>query len=90
VLKKAFTSAPILMHADSSKPFFLETNASDFALNSVFSQYGEDTIFLLIAPESSVLQISSMKIMTKSFWLLLMLLKNGAIYLKRIYLIKYG
>jgi hypothetical protein len=42
VLKKAITSAPILVHTDSSKPFFLEANASDFALGSIFSQYGED------------------------------------------------
>jgi hypothetical protein len=38
-LKKAFTSALILIHADSSKPFFLEADASDFALGSVLSQY---------------------------------------------------
>jgi hypothetical protein len=41
-LKKAFTSTPILVHADSLKPFFLEADASDFALGSVLSQYGED------------------------------------------------
>ena len=33
VLKQAFTSAPILIHADSSKSFFLETDALDFALS---------------------------------------------------------
>jgi hypothetical protein len=38
-LKKAFTSAPILIHADSLKSFFLEADASDFALGSVLSQY---------------------------------------------------
>jgi hypothetical protein len=42
MLKKAFILAPIFVHADSSKPFFLETDASDFALDSVFSQDGED------------------------------------------------
>jgi hypothetical protein len=36
-LKKAFTSAPILVHVDSSKPFFLEADASDFALGSILS-----------------------------------------------------
>jgi hypothetical protein len=41
-LKKAFISAPILVHADSSKPFFLEVDASNFTLNSVLSQYGKD------------------------------------------------
>ena len=47
--KKAFTSAPILVHADSSKPFFLEVDASDFALGSMLSQYGEDGWLHLIA-----------------------------------------
>jgi hypothetical protein len=32
MLKKAFIPTPILVHADSSKSFFLEANASDFAL----------------------------------------------------------
>jgi hypothetical protein len=32
----------ILVHVDSSKPFFLEADASDFVLGSVLSQYGED------------------------------------------------
>jgi hypothetical protein len=40
-LKKAFTSTPILVHANSSKPFFLEADVSDFAFGSVLSQYGE-------------------------------------------------
>jgi hypothetical protein len=37
-LKKAFTIAPILMHPDFQKSFFLETDASDFALRAVLSQ----------------------------------------------------
>ena len=41
-LKKAFISVPILVHANSSKPFFLETDVSEFVLSSVLSQYGED------------------------------------------------
>jgi hypothetical protein len=41
-LKKAFISALILVHADSSKPLFLEANALDFALGSVLSQYYEN------------------------------------------------
>jgi hypothetical protein len=41
-LKKAFTSVPILVHADSSKQLFLETDASDFSLGSILFQYGED------------------------------------------------
>jgi hypothetical protein len=42
VLKKAFTSVPIFVHANSSKPFILEANVLDFALGSVLSQYDED------------------------------------------------
>ena len=42
VLKKAFISTPIFVYADSSKPFFLETDASHFILNSILSQYGKD------------------------------------------------
>jgi transposase InsO family protein len=41
-LKKAFTSAPILVHADQSKPFIIEADASDFALGSILSQVGDD------------------------------------------------
>ena len=42
ILKTAFTSAPILTHPDFQKPFFLESDASDFALGAVLSQHGED------------------------------------------------
>jgi hypothetical protein len=41
-LKKAFTSAPILVHADQSKPFIIEADASDFALGSILSQVGDN------------------------------------------------
>jgi hypothetical protein len=39
-LKQAFTSAPILIHVDREKPFFIEANASDYALGSILSQIG--------------------------------------------------
>ena len=48
-LKKAFTTAPILLHADPTKPFFLETDASDFALGAVLSQIGEDNLLHPVA-----------------------------------------
>ena len=37
-LKDTFTSAPILRHADPSLPFFVEADASDFAIGAVLSQ----------------------------------------------------
>jgi hypothetical protein len=41
--------APILIHPDFSKPFFLESNAFDYALGVVLSQKGEDEQLHLIA-----------------------------------------
>ena len=41
-LKKAFTTTPILIHQDFQKPFFLESDAFDFALGAVLSQPSED------------------------------------------------
>jgi hypothetical protein len=41
-LKQAFTSYPVLIQPDFSKPFILETDASGFALAAILSQYGPD------------------------------------------------
>ncbi|KAF8752184.1 hypothetical protein RHS01_08124 [Rhizoctonia solani] len=41
-LKNAITNAPVLCHADPSKPYFLETDASGAALGSILSQQQED------------------------------------------------
>jgi len=41
-LKTTFSIAPILMHVNFIKPFFLETNASDYAFGAILSQYGDD------------------------------------------------
>ena len=37
-LKHLFTSAPILKHPDSNKPFIVETDASNFAVGAILSQ----------------------------------------------------
>ena len=37
-LKHLFTSAPILVHPDSNKPFIVETDASNFAVGAILSQ----------------------------------------------------
>jgi hypothetical protein len=48
-LKMAFTSAPILIHPDPTKPFIVETDASDFALGAILSQFGIDGLLHPIA-----------------------------------------
>jgi hypothetical protein len=37
-------TTPLLIHANPSKPFVLETDASDFALGAMFSQLGENNL----------------------------------------------
>jgi len=37
-LKRRFTTAPILVHFDATKPVIVETDASDFALGAILSQ----------------------------------------------------
>ncbi|KAF8756016.1 hypothetical protein RHS01_04654 [Rhizoctonia solani] len=41
-LKDTITNAPVLCHADPTKPYFLETDASGVALGSILSQQQED------------------------------------------------
>ena len=41
-MKKAFISAPVLIHADPNKPYYLETDSSDFAHGAVLSQKADD------------------------------------------------
>jgi hypothetical protein len=41
-LQEAITNAPVIVHADPSKPYFLETDASGAAMGSVLSQRQED------------------------------------------------
>ena len=55
-LKSAFVSAPILIFPDTSKPFILETDASDFAIAGVLSQYGNDGVLHPVSFYSRKLQ----------------------------------
>jgi hypothetical protein len=48
-LKDSFTPAPFLIHAKPSKPFVLEMDVSNFATGVVFSQLGDNNIFLPIS-----------------------------------------
>jgi hypothetical protein len=48
-LKMAFTSTPVLIHPDPTKPFIVETYASDFALGVILSQSGIDGLLHLVA-----------------------------------------
>ncbi len=47
--KMAFTSAPILIHLDPAKPFIVETDALDFALGAILSQFGIDGLLHPVA-----------------------------------------
>jgi hypothetical protein len=44
-LKFFYTSALLLIHANPSKPFVLEIDASDFIINVVLSQLGKKNLF---------------------------------------------
>jgi len=43
-IKSAFLDAKVLVHPDESKPFFVETDASDFAIGGILSQEDSDGI----------------------------------------------
>jgi hypothetical protein len=48
-LKIVFTTAAIMIHPYFLKPFFLESDTSDYALGAVLSQNGEDRRLHLVA-----------------------------------------
>jgi transposase InsO family protein len=54
-IKQALTQAPILAHPDPSKPYILETDASDGMLGAALLQKGEDGRLHPIAYESRIL-----------------------------------
>jgi hypothetical protein len=47
--KASFTSAPLLIHVNSSKPLVLEMDVSDFAIGIILSQLGEDNLLHLVS-----------------------------------------
>jgi hypothetical protein len=48
-LKASFTIVPFLIHAKPSNFLVLEMDASNFAVGAVFSQIGEDNLFLPVS-----------------------------------------
>jgi len=61
--------APLFIHADFSKPFILEMDASNFVINTILSQLGKDNLLHPIGFHShkfSPLK-STIRFMTKNF-----------------------
>jgi hypothetical protein len=47
-LETSFMIAPLLIHANLSKPFVLETDASNFAIGAMFSQLGKNNLLHVV------------------------------------------
>jgi hypothetical protein len=70
--KTVFTAAPILVHSNFSKPFFLESDSFDYALGGLEQFYlrkegTNDFTLLHFIQENSQLQRLIMKFMIKNF-----------------------
>lgn len=48
-LKQKFISAPVLPYPDTTKPFWMETNCSDYARGAILSQKDEEGLFHPVA-----------------------------------------
>ena len=48
-LKQALTNAPVLHQPDFTKPYTIETNASDFAIGYALMQQGDDELMHSVA-----------------------------------------
>jgi hypothetical protein len=44
-LKASFTTTPLLIHVDPSRPFILEMNIFRFIIGVILSQFGNDNLF---------------------------------------------
>lgn len=68
-LKKTSSRESILTHLEFSKAFFLETNASDFALNAILSQSSKDQNLhlVVITHKHLLLSISIISSIIRSF-----------------------
>jgi hypothetical protein len=84
-LRVFFTTAPLLIHVDPTKPFVLEINAFDFALKVILSQLGKNNFFHPIGfcfHKFSPSEIT--RFMIRNFLPSWMLLKSGVICLKEL------
>jgi hypothetical protein len=59
-LKKAFTSAPVLTHWDPDRPIVVETDASDYALAAILSQYNAEEELHPIAFHSRTFSVTEL------------------------------
>ena len=48
-LKHTFITASVLLHADPTKPFQVETDASDFAIGTILSQADDNNLMQPVA-----------------------------------------
>jgi hypothetical protein len=85
--KVFFTTNPLLIHADPTKPFVSETNASNFTLGVILSQHGEDNFlhhvdfhFCKFSPSEINYKIHDIK----NFLPSCMLSRSGVICLKEL------
>ncbi|KAH9264820.1 hypothetical protein BASA83_011644 [Batrachochytrium salamandrivorans] len=85
-IKTAFANSDFLTHPDDSRPFILETDASDYAISGVLSQYDDSNTLRPIAfyARQMTAPNKTMKFTTKSCWLSSSRLNIGGISSKAV------